>query len=277
MIKGDAMNITIRNTGLQAQGVNTRYGSDIKVFNLFAQGRTITPELVKEFFQSRQDKSAATLSRNRAAIKAALLNGYGQDITLLQRAEIEQFFKTIKTGKRDSSIPESKILTRLELHKLLKNSGPKTAVLIQALFETACRCSELLDIKLTDCDIQGDLVSVKIRHGKGNRERVVQMSLSTFNRVKDLYQGEEFLFPIHRNTVSILLKKTGKRILNRNLTPHMLRHSWATIAYESGMLNITQISKYLGHQKISTTVDCYFHGRASAAEISEFNNFIIAA
>ena len=273
------MNLThIKSDSLPAAGpgILPAYKSDLNVFNKFAQGRAVTPELVKEFFTHRAELKPATLNRNKAAIKAAIITGSGgANLTALQRAEIDSFFKTIKPGAAAGAILENKYLTIQELQLIIKKAGPKTALFIRALYETAARNAELLSVKITDCIINHNQVTVNIRQGKGNKERTVYMSLETYQQARQLYPDSDYLFPVHRDTVNKLLMKAGKRILKRKLTPHMMRHTWATLNIEAKILTISQISKYLGHANPSTTAKFYLHGQAKAEQIQAVNLIIL--
>lgn len=275
----DLQTIQPHTTRLSAAGIKKEYKSDIKVFNEWAGDRPVTPELIKAFFDDMKSKRAnSTLGRYRAAIKASLLQSFGPGITLHQRAIIDTYFKEIKIGRVNNAAGEEKLLTRKELNQVIKLSGHKTALLIKTLFETAGRISEIVNIKLSDCQIIGDGVHVKIK-GKGNKEGTVFLSLDTFNQVKAAYQGNIYLFEyqgqaISRHTAGKLLTAAGKKI-NRKLTPHMLRHTWATLSIED--LGLSKVSTYLRHQQTSTTADFYLHGKADSVEVLQINKSNIYA
>lgn len=252
------------------------YQSDIRTFNKWNKGHQITPKRLKHFFSHmREIRSISTLLKYRAALKYFIITNFGSSITLSQRSEIDQFFKTLKPGRPDVSVNPDKTLTKQDLETIKKNAGSKTVCLIQTLFETATRVSELIHIKISDCTVQGAGVIVYIAHGKGNKAREVNMSLKLYELIKQLYAGKTYLFenkktgkPIRPETIYKLVKAAG-RYTNKHLTPHIMRHTWATLSLEA--LQIDAVSKYLGHTSTATTAAFYLHGKASMADILAVN------
>ncbi len=167
-----------------------------------------------------------------------------------------------------------KFLTELEVNNLIEKSymdlsfkGLRTTLLIEILYATGIRVSELVSISLGD--ISDDYSSIIIR-GKGGKQRVVPL----FGKVKtvlkkyidlllQLKQQTQslFLFPsnsksghLTRNRFFQILKKLGEKIhldLMR-ISPHVLRHSFASHLLSRGV-DLRIIQESLGHKDISTT------------------------
>lgn len=267
----------LQNTALKSltnTGLNEHYQYDIKVFNGWAGNRSVTPALIQEFFDGMREKRAvATLQRYKAALKQSLLKSFGTGLTLSQRSQLDIYFKEIKPGKRDPGISAERCLNREELKALKKASGYKTRLIIQSLYESACRASELVNIRVSDCTIQGDGVLVSIRHGKGNKSRVVFLNVKTYNAILEAWKGNEYLFEhqgkrLHRGTLNTLLKRAGRRI-DKHVTPHTMRHSWASLSI--GELGLSAVSQYLGHSSPQVTAASYLHGKAPMGDVLAVN------
>lgn len=262
----------IKISKLNTDGLNKTYSHALRAFNEWIGEKTITLHEIYDFFKIEQNKKKfSTLCLYKIAIKQAIINSFENKISIFEKFQIESFFKEIKIGHINNTAGEDKLLTREELNQVIKLSGHKTALLIKTLFETAGRISEIVNIKLSDCQIIGDGVHVKIK-GKGNKEGTVFLSLDTFNQVKAAYQGNIYLFEyqgqaISRHTAGKLLTAAGKKI-NRKLTPHMLRHTWATLSIED--LGLSKVSTYLRHEDKKYTA-IYLHGKPDHSEILNIN------
>jgi len=271
----ELQNVTVKS--LTNTGLNEHYQYDIKVFNGWAGNRQVTPALIQAFFEDMREKRAsATLQRYKAALKQSLLKSFGTGLTLSQRSQLDTYFKEIKPGKRDPGISAERCLNRDELKAIKKVSGYKTQLIIQALYEMACRVSELVNIRVSDCTIQGEGVLVTIRHGKGNKSRVVFLNVKTYNAIRKAWRGSEYLFEhqgkrLHRGTIYTLLKRAGHHI-DKHVTPHMMRHSWASLSI--GELGLSAVSQYLGHSTPAVTAASYLHGRAPMGDVLAVNQLI---
>lgn len=157
-------------------------------------------------------------------------------------------------------------LTQLELEYLRQCcQSPREHAIIEFLFSTGCRVSELSNVKLHDIDWNARTVHL---FGKGGKHRTsflnakCEVSLKTYLKTRNDESG--FLFITerkpYRQIKSDALEKIVRNISARtsgemqlNVTPHILRHTTATIALQNGM-PIADISKLLGHEKIETTM-----------------------
>lgn len=140
---------------------------------------------------------------------------------------------------------------------------------IELLFATGMRISELCALKPSDIDLEEKTVLI---YGKGDRERIMQLgnrdvleALSAYmDAFRDSIKKSGFLF-INRNgnmleTQSVrnmINKYTKDAGISQHLTPHMFRHSFATLLLEQNV-DIRYIQRMLGHSSISTT-EIYTH------------------
>jgi len=129
------------------------------------------------------------------------------------------------------------------------------------MFATGIRASELCNIKLSDIDFETQILSIK---GKGNKERLsvinnphVISALTNYLSTRPI-TSSLFFFKnrigkqISSQSVRFFIKALGKTVLNKLVTPHMVRHTFATLLLEEGV-DITYIKSFLGHASISTT------------------------
>ena len=132
-------------------------------------------------------------------------------------------------------------------------------VVILLLFTTGLRVSELVSLKRDDVDLEKR--SIRVR-GKGGKERVVYFPEALVPLLR-AYIGElpddaEYLFPsvgghMHYTTVERIVRKAAESAgLRKKVTPHVLRHSFATYSLAMG-LDLREIQELLGHSSLSTT------------------------
>ena len=177
--------------------------------------------------------------------------------------------ETIKLPKLAKKLPE--FLTIEEVDKLL-NINPvkiydyRNIAMLETLYATGVRVSELCNIKLSD--INYDDCTIKI-FGKGKKERIVPINESSYNALIDYINNyrpfllksktSEFVFinnfgnPISRvGFFKILKKLCSDAGIQKDVSPHTLRHSFATHLLNNGA-NLRVIQQLLGHSNITTT------------------------
>lgn len=154
-------------------------------------------------------------------------------------------------------------LTEDELEQLRR--GCKTLrdkVILETLFSTGCRVTELSNMKISDIDFQQRTIKV-LR--KGNKEDYVFLNPRVYRLIMEYLQQrtDNVDVLIYSNKTKTNLKACGietamenivKRAkFNKKVTPHVIRHTTATIALKRGM-SIEEVSKMLGHSSIETTM-----------------------
>lgn len=154
-------------------------------------------------------------------------------------------------------------LTDIEL-ELLRNAclTPRDKALLEFLFATGCRVSEV--VQLNKRDINYTTRSVKVL-GKGDKERFVFLNAASIvaleNYLSSRTDTEEALFvtsrkPIHRLSKAAIEKSIhnlGERAnLDRRVYPHLIRHTTATYLLNHGM-NLEEVQLILGHESVDTT------------------------
>lgn len=219
--------------------------SDISVNSI----RSFRRQLVERF-----QVSAPTMNYHLIALRQFLKYLAKHDIKALAPDKIG----LAKLAERDIDIlyPE-------ELDMLLDASKPpadkpkledyRDHALLQILFSTGMRISEALSLNRDDLRGSGE---IPVR-GKGNKVRVVFVSndaqVATKEYLKKRQDMEPKLFPMSVRTAQRLIKKYAVQAgLSKKITPHTLRHSFATDLLSNGA-DVRQVQQLLGHASITTT------------------------
>lgn len=166
----------------------------------------------------------------------------------------------VKIPKKAKKLPS--VLTMNEIKTIFTNTKHgRNRLLLQFIYSTGVRVSEAVHMKIEDVDWENGTAQVK--GGKGNKDRMVVLSQKWSGEVKKYLNRKKikspFLFskkngkPISTDTVERIIRHAAKegQIVKR-VTPHVLRHSFATHLLESGE-NIRKIQILLGHANLSTT------------------------
>ena len=246
------------------------YGRDLRAFALFLRKREIfeVDQIIEKeiilFLSHQKNKGLAssTLCRFLIAIKVFFR------FLKKERLVEQDVVANLDTPKLWQLIPE--VLTIEEVEKLLKAADVSSAkdaciqAVLEVIYASGLRVSEVCGLDITDLD--DGFVRVK---GKGNKERLVPIAKSAVKTV------DEYLTKFRKTEHSALfLNSRGKRIdrisvwkrvkqlakkagITKRISPHTLRHSFATHLLENGA-DLRVIQEMLGHANIATT-DRYTH------------------
>lgn len=170
----------------------------------------------------------------------------------------------IKTRRLVKKLPHC--ISKENALKLINSSqNLKHTAILYLLYTSGIRRSELVNLKIYCID--SDRMMIHIHSGKGNKDRFTVLSKGCLNVLRAYfkeYTPKLYLFEgkpgmkYSTSSVCNIVKKSGKMIgLHAPVTPHTLRHSFATHLLESGV-DVAVVSRLLGHSKISTT-QIYLH------------------
>ncbi|PJZ57222.1 tyrosine-type recombinase/integrase [Leptospira barantonii] len=170
------------------------------------------------------------------------------------------WFKDLPRPKREQKLPD--ILSTLEVYKILNAlENPKHKLLLSFCYASGLRVSELVHLKPKDIDEKRK--TVKIREGKGKKDRFTMLSqacLSLWEEFRVSHPYEEWIFPgqdpskpIHIRTAEKIFENAkSKAGITKDVSIHSLRHAFATHLLEAGT-NIKHIQFLLGHKSVRTT------------------------
>ena len=143
-----------------------------------------------------------------------------------QYPEIVDWIETYDTLKEISA------LRREEVEKMIAASKTRDKAIIMLLFDSGARAEEFLNIRLHHLSKNGDTYKVRIAHSK-TKPRTIHVPLCTeyldmWLNEYDEQNEDSFLFPITYDGLRVMISRVGKRVLNKRVTPHILRHTSAT-------------------------------------------------
>lgn len=152
-----------------------------------------------------------------------------------------------------------------------KAEGPRNRAIIEMLYSCGLRVSELVNLEINSVNFGEQIVTVT---GKGNKERIVPVSDVSLALIREYLRGNERPDPRKGEENILFLNRLGRRLtrvmifyivkalaeaagIKKVISPHTLRHSFATHLLEGGA-NLRAIQQMLGHESISTT-EIYIH------------------
>lgn len=189
-----------------------------------------------------------------------------------------QFFYQVTLGRKErfEKLPYTRqpkrlptVLSPEELRRLFEVAGRdlKHKALLMTLYASGLRISEALSLKPTDIDSRRMMIHVRL--GKGNKDRMVKLSAQLLEVLREYWRvgrPKTWLFPqandpnrpMNSGSAQRMVSRTAKRAgIIRRVSPHTLRHSYATHLLEAGT-NLRTIQLLLGHTNLKTT-SIYMH------------------
>ena len=168
------------------------------------------------------------------------------------------------------SIEEIKLL--IKNSELNKNHGVRNSAILETLYGSGLRVSELINLKLSDIHYDDKLLLIQ---GKGNKQRLVPLGSISESKVSNYVNNYRILKKVKKNSNDIVfLNRNGKKLtramifnivkeaqnksnIKKTVSPHTFRHSFATHLLENGA-DLRSIQIMMGHENITTT-EVYTH------------------
>ena len=168
------------------------------------------------------------------------------------------------------SIEEIKLL--INNSELNKNHGIRNSAILETLYGSGLRVSELINLKLSDIHYDDKLLLIQ---GKGNKQRLVPLGSISESKVSNYVNNYRILKKVKKNSNDIVfLNRNGKKLtramifnivkeaqnksnIKKTVSPHTFRHSFATHLLENGA-DLRSIQIMMGHENITTT-EVYTH------------------
>ena len=263
--------------GLSENSIDS-YSSDLKSFYSFIKKNSLSENLkkcdsniIKQFiYEQSKINNPKTQARRISGIRS-----------FFDYLVFESFIKTnptelIETPKIGKKLPDS--LSLKEIIKIINSidlshpQGIRNRAIIETLYGSGLRVSELISLKLSSLFFKENLIKVL---GKGNKQRLVPMGKFSKKYLKIYIKDQRLKTKINKiDSDTIFLNRNGRQIsrvmifkiikelainsnIKKNISPHTLRHSFATHLIENGA-DLRTIQKLLGHENIITT-EIYTH------------------
>ena len=221
--------------------------------------------------------SVSRLSVN-SYIRSLKENKYAPASIMRKVASLRGFFKwadsmgiigtnptaTLEQPKVPQRLP--KVVSIKEIEEMLHNNlTPLEHVIIELLYSCGLRVSELVNLKINDLDLASKYIRC---FGKGSKERIVPFGETAIRIIKDYLPTRNFIMKKYKLDTKVFLINENGRFVNRqdiyelvhlqgkfihkNISPHTLRHSFATHLLENGA-DLRIVQELLGHSDVSTT------------------------
>lgn len=191
-----------------------------------------------------------TKSKNTIMLAAASLKFFFNEV-------LKKDFGNIPLPKKERRLPE--VLSREEVRQLIDSTDTnKSRLIVSLLYSTGLRVSEIVNLKISDLDFENK--TGWVRRGKGSKDRLFVISGELVDELRsycDEKRENVYVFskekPLTtRNIQKIIQGARFRSKINKRITPHTLRHSFATHLLEQGT-DIRVIQAILGHSSLSTT------------------------
>lgn len=244
------------------------YGIDLRDFLVFINGKdlaTLDYLEIRRYLALLKEKQ---YQRSTVARKLACLRSFFKFLVRENMLKVNPAVG-IATPKREKKLPNCLELEEIE-HLLDAPNGNKweekrDKAILEALYSSGIRVSELTGLNHDDIDLFSGIMKIR---GKGKKERIVPLgsiALKSIEAYVDMKpkskdgKGTNALFVnrsgtrlTDRSVRRILIKYARRISLTKEISPHMLRHSFATHMLDRGA-DLRSVQELLGHQNLSTT------------------------
>jgi integrase/recombinase XerD len=230
----------------------------------------VTREHILQYLLEMRESQAyrpTTIARKLAALRSFFR--YLRSIGLITDDPVDK----LETPRVQKELPQ--VLSSEQINNLFRQvevdtpAGKRDLAMLQMLYATGMRVSELISLNLDDFDTEHASVVCPGRNGRSKRERVLPLSSTAVEATKQyLEAARPRLMVRHPEEQALFLNHHGERLTRQgfwliikgyarqagitNITPHMLRHSFALLMLQGGM-ELRSVQELLGHAHISTT------------------------
>ena len=206
---------------------------------------------VNNFLQSGLDKKRYLFSiihKSPSSVRLA-----SAAISFYEKVVLEQTPLFVPLPKKKQTIPH--VLSKEQILQIIDSThNEKHKIVVELLYSSGLRLQELVNLKFEDIDFTEK--TIHVRQGKGRKDRLTIVSQRVLDRLDK--QGIGYVLKgrngkYTKRSVQEVLNKLSKKVsIQQKVTPHVLRHSFATHLLEDGV-DIRYIQSLLGHTHLETT------------------------
>ncbi len=246
------------------------YAYDLKRFDIFFKGQILNLQYedINKYLESIRDLSSRSVAHHITVLTS--FYNFLIDEKIIEKNPCENIMNVKLPKKLPVYLTEEEVSKLLDI-PLNTEYDYRNKAMLELLYATGLRISELVNLKVNDIDFDECIVRV---FGKGKKERIVpiaDVALKYLKMYLNNYRGlilkdtlSDYIFisnskkNISRQGFFKILKSEAKRSgIDKEVSPHVLRHSFATHLLSHGA-NLRIIQELLGHEDISTT-EIYAH------------------
>lgn len=247
------------------------YGRDLRQYSEYLEADSETLDAVSRstvvaylLHLQGQGKATATIARRLAALKAFY------QFLLRERRINQDPTANLESPKLEKRLP--KVLTVREVERLLAQPDPaqpagmRDRAMLELLYATGIRVSELVSLSVVDVNLEMGYIRCS---GKGAKERIVPLGSLAIQSCREYLERARGRLVKHESEQALFVNHHGHRLtrqgfwkivkkyaddakIEKEITPHTLRHSFATHLLENGA-DLRSVQEMLGHADISTT------------------------
>lgn len=286
------------------------FKSNFRLFlkHLGKNNLVLCEESLREYLEMvRNEFSSNTFSTRRNAIRRVLENQVVVINNWQFKERLKSLFSDFVPPKQTRVVHDNKYLSYDEVQKIVSygmdpNNVPvdrkrrqekirrnkRNALICEALFQTASRITAFLNIKLTDCRIDGNYVWLYLKEDKFSKSRSVCIQKRLYDEILEAFKSKEYLFE-NESGNQCFLSNVAKSIkefaveagVEKNVHPHIFRHSYAmvkiygknpmeSIKKKVDSSDVQKVANYLGHERVDTTYKYYVYGQFTAEDALDF-------
>lgn len=259
----DKINLFLSAKRMEGLSHNTiiGYERELSIFDDFVKKPAVmisTPD-IRNYLSSRGNLKVGTVQKKLSIIRTFFSWLVDEEIL------IKNTSNKIKSIKHPKRLP--KAMTSMELENMRQGCADcRDRAMLEVMYSTGCRLSEISNMKERDIDWRDASIRVI---GKGDKERLVYLNTRAQFYLKQYIEHKrqeeddcEYLFTTQRRpwrrmknkSIQDLIKKIAENAgMERNVHPHMLRHTMATLAVDNG-IELGDLQQLLGHESADTTL-----------------------
>lgn len=255
-----------------AQNTITSYALDLKQFKSFCQRRQVSKageiarNLVLNYILElkKSGRSSATIARHMAALKAFCR--FLVDEQVLGSDPMANLESPGLPKKLPGVLAQEEVQKLLEQPRVGNPGGLRDKAMLELMYATGMRVSELLTLDLDQVDCEHGYVRCL---GKGSKERIIPVGSVARNFLTEYLRWGRAKIKANKGEKALFLNMRGNRLtrqgfwkiikkyaqqagISKQITPHTLRHSFATHLLENGA-DLRSLQEMLGHADITTT------------------------
>lgn len=249
------------------------YKGDLRNFSNYLRGKDITrfedlyPKMIVGFIENEKQRGLSENSVSRSIVTVKMLYKY----MFMEGMISVNPMSSINTIKLEKHLPEvlhyNAIEAMLQAPDCSNKLELRDKAILELMYATGARVSEVASIKVSWINFDYGFIRCQ---GKGSKQRIVPLGTEAANSIrKYLHEVRPLLLKIEEDEPLLFLSRTGKKLrreniwsivkkyaikagIRQNISPHTLRHSFATHLLEGGA-DLRSVQEMLGHSNISTT------------------------